>query len=113
MIIKQRVVEKCKECGHIVREVSSEQFGCDCCKKPIDYYARGKHHHDYLKITIFKNDNPTEHLHLCSWKCVFQKLKKVRTDYFVTLPMLTYESDVVPGQRVQDFLKFVRTSNCK
>jgi len=114
MLIKQRVVEKCKECDHIVREVSPEQFGCDECRKPIEYEVWGKSHHDYLEITVFHNSSDsTEHLHLCSWKCVAKKLRKVKSDYFVSLPFLHYEKDTVPGQRASDFLKLVRASNGK
>jgi len=97
----------------LVRVLEEERYGCDECKKQIDEMGGGEH--EYLELKIFRNpgDNQSQHLHLCSWKCVLKKVRKVRSDYFVVLPFLLYKKKVKKGLRASDFLKLLRAGNGK
>ena len=90
MIIKEKKYKACKECGH--REfVSDEEYGCDNCKKPIDLDKQNQER-EYLGITVFYgNAEHVDNLHLCSWHCVFQKLKTIKTNDFISLPYLSFD----------------------
>lgn len=89
MIIKEREYKVCKECGH--REmISDEEYGCDNCGKPMAF--DNEEEADYLRTQVFhiKKDH-ADQLHFCSWSCVFQKLKTIKTDDFISLPYLSFE----------------------
>ena len=100
--------KRCKSCKSVVRQIADVVYGCDECKKKISFKSNGKSHHDHLEITVFMHNQEAQHLHFCSWKCVFKKLKTVKSDNFISLPFLTFESDVVSGQTVDDFLACIR-----
>lgn len=84
----------------IVKEVevriSDEVYGCDECRTEID---REK---SYLEATIFQQEGDSEHRQYCSWKCVVKNLRKVKSDYFVSLPFLHYDQKQ-KGLRAKDF----------
>lgn len=90
MIIKEREYKTCPECGS--KELVEEAvFGCDNCEKPIDFNKSEKER-EYLHITVFYHEKEgTDSLHLCSWKCVFQKLRTLKTDSFIDLPYLSFD----------------------
>ena len=88
MLLKNREWEKCKECGAHKKLISEDVYGCDYCKKVIDL---NKKQEDWLEITIFYHDEEEKHLQLCSWKCVLKILPTLKTDYFISLPYLSYD----------------------
>ncbi len=60
---------------------------CDYCKKIIEKVR-------YLEsIVFYEKDKKNLHFYFCSWKCFFNKMKKVKTDYFISLPILNYRKD--------------------
>ncbi len=89
MIRKERKFKTCKECGH--REmISDEEYGCDNCGNPIDFDDPNEA--DYLRTQVFYHEKGhSESLHFCSWNCVFQKLRTIKTDDFISLPYLSFE----------------------
>ena len=110
MKLQERVYNKCKSCGANKSIQQEESYGCDYCKKSIDelFQSEGKRHADVLELTVFFTEGDTKHLQFCSWKCVLKKLKTLKTGYFVTLPYLHYEKDVLKGQGVKDFLALLK-----
>ena len=106
MIIKQRVSRKCKTCG-LSKLVKHEEYGCDNCKKPIDF-GKPAIERDYLQITVFhQHREGTDDLEFCSWQCVFEKLKELKTDSFISLPYLSFER-TNPEMGVDAFWKAIR-----
>jgi len=92
MIIKENEFEECPKCG-TRKLIKDEEYGCDTCKTNI-HYLSGNDEREYLEITIFHHDNDTDRLHFCSWACLFEKLKTLKTDYFISLPYLMFDSNV-------------------
>lgn len=92
MIIKKQEFKVCKECGD-KKLVKNEEYGCDTCKTNIDYLSGGEDR-EYLEVTVFHNNGETERLQFCSWACVLDKLKTLKTDYFISLPYLMFDSSV-------------------
>lgn len=90
MIVREREYKECPSC-HRRELVRDEAYGCDACGMEIDLSA--KRNNNYLDITVFRHDTESEpqHLHYCSWKCLFDALPKIRTDYFVSLPYISYD----------------------
>ena len=92
MIIKEQKFKVCKECGD--RElIKDEEYGCDTCKTNIDYLS-GSKEREYMEITVFHYGDKTDRYQFCSWACMFEKLKNIKTDYFVSLPYLKFDSNV-------------------
>jgi hypothetical protein len=87
MIIREAKFKKCKSCASTKR-ISDEVYGCDFCKKQIDYINDQS---SYLEVAVFTKNKGTTHLHLCSWQCVFDVLVATSTDYFVSLPHLMFD----------------------
>ena len=104
MIIKEREHKTCKECGH-QKLISDEEYGCDNCKKKINL----EEHEEYLSLTIFHHSSSAtpKACHFCSWVCVFEKLKNLRTDSFITLPFLSFDNEN-PQMTVEAFWKAVK-----
>ncbi len=101
MIIKEAKYKK-KRVQQNVR-ISEEVYGCDECNKEIKEYPNET---GRLDLTIFFQNNETERLHFCSWKCVLKALPKIKTDYFITLPMIHYGGDeCVKGKDAKAFMK--------
>ncbi len=103
ILIKAKVKEtKCKCCGHIERKtITPEKLGCDTCKKPIEENTR-------LDVTVFwNNPDKSENFYFDSWECTIKKLKTIKTDYFISLPFLHY--DTVKGRvKAKDFFKLLK-----
>lgn len=71
------------------RMVSEAVYGCDDCKAPIVDFPNESQR---LELTVFhKTHEATEHLHFCSWRCVLNHIPKIRTDYFVSLPIVYFD----------------------
>jgi len=110
MLLKEEKREACEKCGRFIRIIQEASYGCDNCKKPIDDLINtgNTRYRDYLEITVFHHEGaPTERFQFCSWKCVFNFLKKTKTDYFLSLPFLSFEK-TAKGQRVKDFLACIK-----
>lgn len=105
MLIKEQKVENCECCGRFVKEISPEQHGCDQCEKPIVPYGNDER----LDVRVFSNkrDSSSKAYFFCSWKCVFKFVKKVKTDYFFTLPYIIFDNKV-KGRRVKDFFAAIK-----
>jgi hypothetical protein len=88
MIIKPAKVKTCSKCG-MKEFVSGEEYGCDACKKPIVFDQEER---AYLDVTVFQQGDNVTHYQLCSWKCVFELLKTVSSNYFVSLPYLLFDA---------------------
>jgi len=87
--------------------IQSESYGCDTCKTSISLLTKNDEH-EYLDITVFHRvESGTTHYQCCSWVCVFKKLKTLKTDYFISLPFLKFDT-TVKGQTARDFFKCLR-----
>jgi len=62
---------------------------------------------DFLEISVYFNNNDPIHYYCCSWQCVFEKLKTIESDYFITLPYLQFDTKA-KGCRVKDFWKAIK-----
>lgn len=105
MKIKEATFHECDSCGHL-RRVSDEAYGCDTCRKPIDFGGKQR---QYLQLTVFRRGNgpQSSHMQFCSWECTAAKLKTIKTDYFITLPLLHYDQRQ-KGIRAKDFLALLK-----
>lgn len=102
MIIKKAKYKKVRAWTR--KQVSPEVHGCDRCEKVITKERP-------LDVAVFymnhrTEERDTEHLHLCSWKCVFDLMKniqrtKYKCDYFVTLPMIMFDE---VGENYKEFV---------
>ena len=99
MLLKDRVWNVCECCGTPTTLASETEYGCDECGKAIE--------EDYLRVGVFFKNNTNQELHLCSWKCVFEKLSRIDTYHFIDLPMLAFDEELY-GQRSVDFWDAVR-----
>lgn len=108
MKIEEAKFETCKECKTHLKRISDEVYGCDQCRKPIAMDVSGKRHNDYLDLTVhyLGGEGSVSH-QFCSWACLFEFLPTIKTDYFVSLPFLQYESYALPGQRASDFMECI------
>ena len=104
MKLKERVYFTCPTCHAHTTLKQEESFGCDSCEKPIDdlLQSGNREYSDSLELTIFHYNNESTQLQFCSWRCCFAKLKTIKTEYFVSLPYLTFEK-TTKGQTVKDF----------
>ena len=106
MIIKQRKWKQCPECKS--RSLLSEEvYGCDNCRKPIDFDKPDKEK-EYLRLTVFYHyRDETDDLEFCSWECVFERLKELKTDSFIDLPYISFEMKN-PKMGIEAFWKAIR-----
>lgn len=96
---------KCNKCNQRTHCIQEAVFGCDACKKPINLRNSKR---DYLQITVFTHgESDAKHYEFCSWVCVFKSLRTIKTDYFISLPFLIFDTNT-EGQTVQDFLKHIK-----
>lgn len=89
MLIKKAVYKEVPTTKRVV--VTHEVHGCDECGSVIDEYPNPDNR---LDLTVFRHvdDCETESHHFCSWECVLKFLPKIKTDYFVDLPMMYYDT---------------------
>jgi hypothetical protein len=104
MKLKDAVFKKCESCRQTVKRLSDETFGCDMCKQEIDMNMPGR---DYLDATIFTHGDAAVHLQFCSWVCCLNKLKKVKTDSFISLPFLSFDTKS-PRMHAREFFKLMK-----
>jgi hypothetical protein len=102
MLIKPAKFKKVKKV--VTERVSDDIYGCDNCKKELDF---NKPDLEYLRLTVFyREDKSSESMEFCSWKCVLEKLPKIKTDYFIHLPFLLFDTKQ-KGISAKDFLKLL------
>jgi hypothetical protein len=103
MLIQEAQFRVCGECDTRKR-ISDDVYGCDECRAVIDSTSR-----QYLDPVVHRHDATPERLQFCSWACCMKGLRKVKTDYFVSLPMLLFD-EKTPGLRPQDFFAELKTT---
>lgn len=105
-VVKEAVFETCDHCKSRKR-VAEEVRGCDVCKSVFGKDGAS------LNFSVFKHDQSyADQVDCCSWKCVFQALQTVESDYFVSLPYLHYDANDTPeGARAEDFFAALKEFN--
>ncbi len=105
MIIKPTKYKKCKCCKQNIKIISHETYGCDICGKEINMNSPER---DYLQFTIHYHSNESQWIHACSWKCAIKKVRQIinekSSDYFISLPFVSFDTTTI-GCRVVDFIK--------
>ena len=107
MLIKDRKYRVCKSCEarHLT---SNEVYGCDTCRKILDMNQPKA---DYLRANVHRHgDTASEEIICCSWVCMVKALRKVKSDYFVSLPFLHFD-DTPKGMRADDFFALIRKTD--
>lgn len=104
MLLKERKYKKCATCDQTTSLIQDEVYGCDECLKEIDMNDPES---NYLDAAIFHHKDRNESKHYCSWKCALTNLRKVKTDYFIKLPFLNFDS-TKKGLRPQDFFALMK-----
>jgi len=67
-----------------------EENSCDSCAEQLP--------HEPLELTVWENrESKPISYHFCSWRCVFDYLPTISSDYFVSLPYLHYDRDGYDG----------------
>jgi hypothetical protein len=99
MKIKDSVYKLCDKCNMCLDILEDEVRACDCCKKKLVG--------EYLLSDVFvkqaaKDIGERPPLEFCSWKCCIKTLKKTKTNYFISLPYLNFESKQ-KGMKPADF----------
>ena len=107
MLIKKAKYEKVKVWQN--QCVSQEVHGCDQCKSVIDEYPNEDMR---LECKIFFNDHgkQTTVLHFCSWDCVLKHIPKLKTDYFVTLPHLYFDTRKESKMGANQLINLLKTA---
>jgi hypothetical protein len=98
MLLREPRYRTCTSCEAQHLE-ENEVYGCDGCRKEIDMR---KKHVEYLDATVHHRTEAAKSLHFCSWKCCMKGLPKVKTDYFISMPFLMFDSKA-KGMRAKDF----------
>ena len=71
------------------KELTPEAYGCDECRHEIPQMPNEPNR---LELTVFNKNEESCSLHFCSWACVLTHIPKVKSDYFISLPFLYYDS---------------------
>ena len=100
MIKHKRVEERCETCKQVTKVISSDRYSCDECGALMHLDTKGEQ--DFLDLTVFHNKKPTRTIQCCSWECILKKVRRVRTDYFISLPFILFDGKV-DGCRAKDF----------
>jgi hypothetical protein len=86
MILKEAVYEECPHCNRRTGNTFSEAvIGCDYCKEIITQ--------EYpLNLRVFYERSEVDELQLCSWLCLWRKLRETETAgkpfAFIELPTI-------------------------
>lgn len=104
MLLRERKYNKCTTCNHSTTLIHDEAYGCDECFKEIDM---SKPESDYLQGSVHHHDKEVEWRHYCSWKCALKNLRKAKTDYFISLPLLSFDSKK-KGMQAKDFFALMK-----
>jgi hypothetical protein len=104
MKIQDRLWKSCKSCGQNIKLLKDETYGCDECGKPINFPNIER---NFLEMAVFSHTEETKHFQFCSWKCCLKKGKKLKPDYFISLPYLSFD-EKQKGLRAEDFWRLVK-----
>ena len=101
MLLKERTYRTCKSCKSL-SHLRSEVYGCDGCRKVLDM---NKPEVDYLRANIHRKEQTglSQEIVCCSWKCMMKSLRKVKCDYFISLPFLHFDEGVNSGIHAKGF----------
>lgn len=96
------------------KQTSPDVYGCDSCRNEIKEYPNED---SRLELTVWQKDKhgrtvdeKTEHLHFCSWKCLFDYVKTMKSNYFASMPFLYFEKD--SGKRsASEFISLIKKIN--
>ena len=105
MSIKEPVYETCGQCGS-QKMVKDSEICCDTCKKVIP------HNSGALDVDVHHKIGDAETYNFCSWVCLFKKLPKLKSEWFITLPVLNFDK-VSDGQHTRDFWKAIKNLRVK
>lgn len=89
------IMGKCVECG---KRIEYEE--------PADNYLTLSL--TVRAITADEYDDSTASLPCCSWKCVFERLKKEKHVLWADLPIVHYRAGVLPGCGIDDLLALLK-----
>lgn len=105
------IIKKAKYKKVMVKQnqmISGEVYGCDECRKEIKGFPNEE---PRLDIKIFRHDNSdTKSLAFCSWKCVFKHTPKIKTDYFFSLPYVSFDNGTKEAS-AKEFIKLIKKIN--
>lgn len=103
MIIKNSVHKEITETKIV--KVEESIWGCDQCGSEIYEYPN-------LEIKVFHQDDidNVDTLHFCSWECLFKNVLKIKTDHFISLPFVTFDSKRIADNKTNavGFKKLIR-----
>lgn len=78
--------------------VSEAVYGCDECQKEFESDVR-------LELRVFHHEkDETDRHEFCSWGCVFKFIPKVKSDYFMDLPYLSFDEE---KNTAKDFIELI------
>ena len=104
-ITSEEVYKKCPYCKNrkLIKKEVKDHY-CDEC---------GKKMKDYLEFTVYNLPKTglktrTKRYECCTWRCVFEKLLKVRSNYFIDLPLLLCDDKTPINCRAKLFLTFIK-----
>ena len=107
--IKEATYEKCGECGATQYDklITPQVIACEFCGRECPMDLGPERERQYLDVTVFHTVEQADHIAFCNWTCALKGLKKIKTNYFVNLPYLHYDT-TIKGIRASDFWKAVR-----
>lgn len=109
MMIQERVTKKCDKCNSTLRITKAPVWECDECGSSMtdNHLDITIHFHDDVPKEYSKydkhNDNDSAGMEFCSWKCLIKKLRTIKTDYFISLPFLSFDEQYGNGCKADDF----------
>ena len=101
MLIRKRVYSTC-ECCQATKLVSDEAYGCDTCRKAIDFNEKDVEYH---RATIFTHNDGNTDVTFCSVRCFMKWLKTFKPPKgynFLSLPLFSGASTL---RDVQSYLR--------
>lgn len=104
MKIQDHEWNKCPTCKNNTSVKQREIYGCDHCGKEIDL---NKKEEDYLEAVVFSHTEESVRKQYCTWACALKDLRKVKTDYFIDLPYLSFDKGG-KGLKAKDFFKLMK-----
>ncbi len=103
MLLKPTEYQRCRSCKSTKGIKSEAVYGCDSCRKKIALEWKGGEH---LDITVHFKQGESKRFQFCSWKCLVKITARLKTDYFISLPFLSFDG-APKGQRPEDFFRLV------
>jgi hypothetical protein len=106
MLIKKAEYKKVVK--EVVQKISDDIYGCDRCGREISLEEKLELSVFFLDKKLKKQDtgSDSDKYQFCSWDCVCKFLPTVKTDYFISLPYLTYDVQK-EGLMAKDLIKII------